>query len=104
MAGPANETVVTFDPDNEWLLLALGDRTLHLEPVSGVRFQRGDQDSPDAYGLWLDAARADVLAKMIDYILKQVRISESSTATLRGLLPEIRQMAAALGGPDDAGD
>jgi hypothetical protein len=101
MPGQAGATIVTYDPDNEWLLLSLGDRTLHLEPVEQVRFQRGDQDSPDAYALWLDAGRADVLAKMIDYILGKIKISEASQETLRQLLPEVRQIAASLGSPDD---
>jgi hypothetical protein len=101
MAGPVDATVVTYDPENEWLLLSLGERTLHLEPVVQVRFQRGDQDRPDAYALWLDAGRADVLAKMVAYILEKVKISESSQTTLRQLLPEVRQIAASLGTPDD---
>jgi hypothetical protein len=101
MAGPVDATVVTHDPENQWLLLSFGERTVQLEPVVQVRFQRGDQESPEAYALWLDAARADVLAKMIAYILEKVKISESSQATLRQLLPEVRQIAASLGTPDD---
>ncbi len=101
MADPAEETIVTYDPENAWLLLSMGNRTLHIEPVAEVRVQRGDQDAPEAYGLWLDAGRADVLGKMIAYILDRIKISETSQATLRALLPEIRQIAAALGSPDD---
>jgi hypothetical protein len=101
MAGHADATVVTHDPDNQWLLINFGDHTVQLEPVVQVRFQRGDQDSPEAYALWLDASRAQVLERMIDYILTRIKISEASQATLRQLLPEVRQIAASLGSPDD---
>ncbi len=100
MTGPADESVVTYDPHNQWLLITMGDRSVQLEPVKGIRLQRGDPEEPDAYGLWLDAPQADVLVKMIGYILEKVRISEASQAALRGLLPEVRQIAAALGSPE----
>ena len=57
--------------------------------------------------LWLSAEQADVLTKMIDYILKQVRISAPSQQALQGLAPHVAQLRdelqAAAAGPGDAG-
>ncbi len=65
--------------------------------------------------LWLSAEQADVLSKMIDYILQKVRISAPSQQALQALAPHVAQLrdelqAAAAGpgadayyGDDDAG-
>ena len=65
--------------------------------------------------LWLSAEQADVLSKMIDYILQKVRVSAPSQQALQALAPEVAQLrdelqaaAAGSGGAayyeeDDAG-
>jgi hypothetical protein len=65
--------------------------------------------------LWLSAEHADVLSKMVDYILEKVRISAPSQQALQALAPQVAQLrdelqAAAAGtgdpayyGEDDAG-
>ncbi|HLH21058.1 MAG TPA: hypothetical protein VK066_00930 [Chloroflexota bacterium] len=65
--------------------------------------------------LWLSAEQADVLSKMIDYILQKVRISAPSQQALQTLAPQVAQLrdelqAAAAGSgeggyyeEDDAG-
>jgi hypothetical protein len=64
--------------------------------------------------LWLSAEQADVLSKMIDYILKTVKISAPSRQALEMLGPQVAQLrdelqadaagpAAAYYEEDDAG-
>ncbi len=42
--------------------------------------------------LWLTGGQADVLGKMIQYILQSVRISEGSRAVLEELGPQVAQL------------
>ncbi len=42
--------------------------------------------------LWLTGGQADVLGKMIGYILQSVRISEGSRAVLEELAPQVAQL------------
>ena len=57
--------------------------------------------------LWLSAEQADVLSKMIDYILQKVRISPPSQQALQELAPQVAQLRdelqAAAAGPADGG-
>jgi hypothetical protein len=56
------------------------------------------RDGPEALRLplWLSAQQADVLVKMIDYILRSVRISPTSRQILEALAPEVQQLKGAL--------
>ena|SRR5690242_14526735 len=67
-------------------------------------WQAGDTPSGP---LWLSAEQADVLSKMIDYILQKVRISAPSQEALQALAPQVAQLRdelqAAAAGPGDAG-
>jgi hypothetical protein len=64
------------------------------------------QDGGGARGgaLWLSAEQADVLSKMIDYILQKVRVSPPSQQALQELGPQVAQLRdelqAALAGPN----
>jgi hypothetical protein len=52
------------------------------------------QDGSSARGgaLWLSAEQADVLSKMIDYILQRVKISPPSQQALQELGPQVAQL------------
>ena len=52
------------------------------------------QDGSDGRGgaLWLSAEQADVLSKMIDYILQRVKISPPSQQALQALAPQVAQL------------
>ena len=57
--------------------------------------------------LWLTAEQADVLSKMIDYILQKVKISPPSQQSLAALAPQVAQLrdelqAGAAAASDDA--
>jgi hypothetical protein len=52
---------------------------------------RGRGDTA-ALPLWLTAGQADVLGKMIDYILQRVKISPTSRAVLEDLGPQVGQL------------
>ena len=56
--------------------------------------------------LWLSAEQADVLSKMIDYILQKVRVSAPSQQALQALAPQVAQLRdelQAAAAPGDAG-
>ncbi|HEY7062724.1 MAG TPA: hypothetical protein VII06_14690 [Chloroflexota bacterium] len=79
-------------------------------------WQTADGGAPSG-ALWLSAEQADVLTKMIDYILQRVKISAASQGALEGLAPQVAQLrdelqaaaapptadAAAYYGDEDAG-
>jgi hypothetical protein len=47
---------------------------------------------PPSGPLWLSADQADVLGKMIEYILTKVKISAPSQAVLQDLAPQVAQL------------
>jgi hypothetical protein len=59
-----------------------------------------------ALPLWLTVGQADVLGKMIDYIIQRVKISPESRAVLEDLAPQVGQLhdeLEAAAAPADGG-
>jgi hypothetical protein len=52
--------------------------------------------------LWLSAAQADVLGKMIAYVLREVKISASSQQHLQALQPAVASLLAAHARADES--
>ena len=52
--------------------------------------------APPSGALWLTAEQADVLGKMIEYILNKVKISEASQRVLEELGPQVVQLREEL--------
>lgn len=83
--------VVSYDPQRRSLKVRLGDKSVLIEGLAEEpAFRRFGRGGPDQQALWLDPSQADVLVKMIEYILAKVRISEASQRTLEELLPAVR--------------
>src|SRR5262245_30529536 len=61
-----------------------------------VPFWRLDAGAPPVGALWLSAGQADVLSKMVAYILERVKISDASRHTLAELAPQLAQLKEEL--------
>jgi len=57
-----------------------------------IGFERITPEGDSALALWLDAAQADVLAKMIAYILEKVTIRAESKQLLSDVLPQVQAL------------
>ena len=83
---------------------AAGTLRLRLEggeevTIAGLRdpsFRSGGGTAPLSIPLWLNAKQADVLSKMIGYILERVNISPSSRQVLDELRPILDDHKAEL--------
>ena len=92
---------LVYNPDDGSVELRFGGRSVTVDGIDAeVVFERMTPDGDAAGPLWLAQGEADVLRKMIRYILERVRITEESKATLAELLPRVEQIADA----DGAGD
>jgi hypothetical protein len=60
--------------------------------VGEVAFELTSAEVDRALALWLDPNQADVLAKMINYILQKVRITEESKQHLANILPQVEAL------------
>jgi hypothetical protein len=82
--------VARYDPAAGTLRLRLtgGEEVLIGGLGADLALWRTDGEASRA-PLWLTAAQADVLGKMIDYILKQVRVSAASQEALAALQPQV---------------
>ena len=86
---------VYYDADSRRLVIDLGGHNVEIDGLAEqVGFERTSDGLGVAYALWLMPGQADVLVKMIGYILEKVRITESSAATLRDLLPHLQRIRA----------
>ena len=73
--------------------------------IAGLRdpsFRSGGGAAPLSVPLWLNAKQANVLGKMINHILANVRISEASRAVLEELRPQVDDKKAELDALADA--
>jgi hypothetical protein len=85
--------VARYDPTPGSLQLRLtgGEEITIVGLGPDLPLWRGRGDAA-ALPLWLTAAQADVLGKMIDYILQRVKISPESRAVLQDLAPQVGQV------------
>ncbi len=92
--------VVSYDSQRRSLKVRLDDRSVLIDGLADdVLFRKQGRGRPEQLALWLDHNQAEVLAKMIDYILKKVRISEPSRQALEEVLPEVDKLVHAHGTP-----
>ena len=97
---------LVYNPDDGSVELRLGGRSVTVDGIDAeIVFERMTSEGDAAAPLWLATEEADVLRKMIGYILDKVRITEGSKATLAALLPRVAQIAdAEADGDGGAGD
>lgn len=85
--------VLSYDPDAGVLTIETGGRAIRIEGLaSQLQLQLLKDGALVARALWLEAGQADVLIKMIEYILEKVRITQGSAETLRALLPYLQRI------------
>ena len=81
---------LVYNPDDGSVMFHTSGPAVTIDGVVGdVAFERMTPEGESALALWLDAAQADVLAKMIRYILEKVPIRPESQQALRDVLPQI---------------
>jgi len=85
--------IARYDPTPGSLQLRLtgGEEITIVGLGPDLPLWRGQGDTA-ALPLWLTAGQADVLGKMIEYILKTVKISPASRAVLEDLAPQVGQL------------
>ena len=76
--------------------LAGGEEISVTGLAADVPFWRGSEGEPPRGPMWLSAQQADVLGKMIDYILQKVKISAPSRQALEELSPQMAQLREEL--------
>jgi hypothetical protein len=92
---PEAEARLLFNPLDGSLEARLGPTAITIDGVvAELLFERMTEDGETALALWIEPREADVLAKMIRYILEKVRITDASQQTLEALLPRVEVIAA----------
>lgn len=86
---------LVYNPDDGSVMLqtSTGGPAVTVDGIVGeVEFERISSEGESALALWLEPAQADVLAKMIDHIVENVRIRAESKQTLTDLLPHVQAL------------
>lgn len=86
---------VVYDPSNGRLRVRVADCGVTISGLGeDVFFWR--LDNPPAQPLWLTHTDADILKRMVDYVLKNVKISAQAQHTLEALAPRLEALRDAL--------
>jgi hypothetical protein len=84
---------LVYNPDDGSVMLHTSGPAVTIDGLEGeIGFERITPEGESALALWLDAAQADVLVKMIGYILEKVRITEESKQRLADILPQVEAL------------
>lgn len=90
---------LVYNPDDGSVMLHTSGPAVTVDGVVGdVIFERMTPDGESALALWLDSGQADVLVKMIRYILEKVPIRPESQQQLREILPRVEALLEQHGG------
>ena len=90
---------LVYNPDDGSVMLHTSGPAVTVDGIVGeVGFERMNPDGELSLALWLDKAQADVLAKMIRYILEKVPIRPESQQALRDVLPQVEALIEQHGG------
>ena len=84
---------LVYNPDDGSVMLQTNGPAVTVDGLEAeVTFERITPEGESTLALWLDPAQADVLAKMIKYILEKVRITEESKQRLADILPQVEAL------------
>ncbi len=84
---------LVYNPDDGSVMLQIGGPAVTVDGIIGeVDFERITPEGESALALWLDRPQADVLAKMIAYIVEKVAIKAESKQLLQDLLPQVEAL------------
>jgi hypothetical protein len=89
-------STVRYDAEAQAIEIDLDGHSIRVVGVADTRFVREGASASPEIPLWVSATEADVLVKMIEYILAKVRITPASRAALDSVLPRAREAASAL--------
>jgi hypothetical protein len=83
---------LVYNPEDGSVMLQTSGPAVTVDGIIGeVTFERLTEDG-SALALWLEAKEADVLVKMIGYILEKVRIQPESKELLGEVLPRVQTL------------
>jgi hypothetical protein len=84
---------LVYNPDDGSVMLQTSGPAVTVDGLDGeLIFERITPEGDSALALWLDPAQADVLVKMIGYIIEKVRITEESKQKLADILPHVQTL------------
>jgi hypothetical protein len=84
---------LVYNPDDGSVMLHTSGPAVTIDGIEGeVGFERITPEGESALALWLDPAQADVLVKMIGFILEKVRITDESKQLLGDILPQVQAL------------
>ena len=81
---------LVYNPDDGSVMLQTTGPAVTVDGIVGdLIAAKMTPEGEEALALWLDEKHADVLAKMIRYILEKVPIRPESQQQLRDILPQV---------------
>jgi hypothetical protein len=84
---------LVYNPDDGSVMVQTAGPAMTVDGIVGeIVFERLTPEGESALALWLEAGQADVLAKMIRYILEKVTIRPESQQQLRDILPLVEAL------------
>jgi hypothetical protein len=84
---------LVYNPDDGSVMLHTIGPAVTVDGLEGeLGFERITPEGESALALWLDAAQADVLGKMIRHILDKVPIRPESKQLLSDILPHVETL------------
>ena len=86
---------LVYNPDDGSVMVQTNGPAVTVDGLIGdLDFERITPEGDSTLALWLDAAQADVLAKMIRHIVDKVPIRAESKQLLEDLLPQVETVVA----------
>lgn len=84
---------LVYSPEDGQVIVQTGGPAVTVDGFSDeLTFERISPDGESTLALWLDASQADVLAKMVRYVVEKVQIRPESKEQLTNLLPQIEEL------------
>lgn len=84
---------LVYNPDDGSVMLQTSGPAVTVDGIVGdLVAAKMTPEGEEALALWLDSKQADVLAKMIRYILEKVTIRPESQQSLRDILPQVEAL------------
>jgi len=88
---------VRYDPSTGALVVETGGPTITVDELGdAVSFIRADDDD-ERHAFFVTRPEADVLLKMVNYILDKVKVTEASRNHLQAVKPRLEALLSALG-------
>ncbi|MCC7370037.1 MAG: hypothetical protein IT306_16550 [Chloroflexi bacterium] len=86
---------VTYSPEDGQVIVQTGGPTITVDELrEELQFERMSPEGDTLLALWLSGGQADVLSKMVRYVIEKVQIRPESREQLEGLLPQIEALVA----------